>query len=73
MPNNLYKLRKLAEACDIKTEKLLSLIYLAYTCPEKNGRFTVGKSCDKYLECIVSIDCKSSLFLVGFCTFKMNT
>ncbi|CAO1381287.1 unnamed protein product [Diamesa serratosioi] len=24
----------------------------AYTCPEKNGRFTVGKSCDKYLECI---------------------
>lgn len=31
------------------------LIYLAYTCPEKNGRFTVGKSCDKYLECIVSI------------------
>lgn len=33
----------------------LPLDFSAYTCPEKNGRFPVGSSCDRYLECVVSI------------------
>lgn len=40
----------------LKVNSLSISSLAAYTCPEKNGRFPVGLSCDRYLECIVSFE-----------------